>query len=57
MGYQRRVREIESGYSDFDELTGEDYAKNHADVSVAFIAVLQLLFGAFMIGLAFWVLR
>lgn len=46
-------------HSDYagDELSEDWSGSDEGHVSVAFIAVLPLLFGAFMIGLAFWVLR
>lgn len=50
-----RVRDIEAGCSDFD-LDDQD-GSNDPLIAVSFIAVLPILFGVLMIGLAFWVLK
>lgn len=51
------VRKAEVACSDFDELSEDWSGSDEGQVAVAFIAILPILFGAILIGFAYWGLK
>lgn len=51
------VRKVDAACSDFDELSEDWSGSDERQVTVSFIAVLPVLFGMVLIGLAYWGLK